>query len=237
LEEVWLVNILMELGSVPLNYKLDFTIPEADNIGLFLSGGLDSCILLCLIIEELKRTNRQTPIHIFTCNKPPDPPHAKRMFDIISKEYNRKLIYHNNYDVSDEAKKNGVFDFKITRQAFKKFENIVMYIGGNNSWDKTQWVDKIPLLYDLKSTNTGVKLPWNYPEEPHITYPFLRMLKSQIIDIFYKLDKEHLMPYAYSCSKKDPPACNVCYSCEEAAMSFKLLDKIRPKYREIKTYE
>ena len=29
----------MELGSVPLNYKLDFTIPEAENIGLFLSGG------------------------------------------------------------------------------------------------------------------------------------------------------------------------------------------------------
>lgn len=30
-----------------------------------------------------------------------------RMVDIISREYNRELIYHNNYDVSEEAKANG----------------------------------------------------------------------------------------------------------------------------------
>ena len=225
--------MLIELGSTPFNYKLDFTIPEADNVGLFLSGGLDSCILLCLIIEELKRTDRQTPIHIWTCNKPPDPMPAARMVDIISKEYNRELIYHNNYDVSDEAKKNGIFEFEITRHAYKQFDSIVLYIGGNNSWEKTQWFDQIPLSYDIESTNTGITLSWSYPEEPHVTYPFLRMLKSQIIDIFYKLGKEHLMQYAYSCSKKDPPACNVCYSCEEAAMSFKLLGKTRPKYKDV----
>lgn len=222
--------MLIKLGSIPFNYKLDFTIPEVDNIGLFLSGGLDSSVLLCLIIEELQRTNRQIPIHIWTCNKPPDIEVGARMVDIISKEYNRELIYHNNYDVSDEAKKEQVFDFESTRHAYKQFDSIVLYIAGNNSWEKTQWLDQIPLSYDIESTNTGITLSWSYPEEPHVTYPFLMMLKSQIIDIFYKLGKEHLMQYTYSCSKQDPPACNLCYSCEEAAMGFKLLGKTRPKY-------
>ena len=228
--------MLIELGKKPFNYKLDFTIPETDNIGLFLSGGLDSCILLCLIIEELKRTNRQTPIHIFVCNSSENAPlHAKRMFDVISKEYKIKLIYHKNYDVSDEAKKNLVFDFDITRQVYKKFDNMVLYVAGNNSWEKTQWADQIPLLYDIESTNTSVKLPWSYPEEPHVTYPFLNMLKSQIMDIFYKLGKEHLMQYAYYCVNVNfPPNCNKCYSCEETAMAFKLLGKTIPKYKKIK---
>ena len=100
--------MLIELGIAPFDYELDFTIPEADNVGLFLSGGLDSAALLCLIIEELNNTNRANmPIHIWTCNKPPDPVNGARMVDIISREYNRELIYHNNYDVSEEAKANG----------------------------------------------------------------------------------------------------------------------------------
>ena len=223
--------MLIELGIAPFDYELDFTIPEADNVGLFLSGGLDSAALLCLIIEELNNTNRANmPIHIWTCNKPPDPVNGARMVDIISREYNRELIYHNNYDVSEEAKANGVFDFQSTRDAYNQFDSIKLYMAGNNSWEKTQWSDQIPLSYDINSTITGVTLPWSYPEEPHVIYPFLNMIKSQMIDVYYKLGKEHLIQYTYSCSRQDPPACHECYSCEEAAMGFELLNKTRPNF-------
>lgn len=217
--------MLIELGTAPFNYELDFTIPEVENVGLFLSGGLDSSALLFLIIEELNRTGRQSlPIHIWTCNKPPDPENAGRLVDIISKEYNRELIRHDNFEVSDEAKANGVFDFQSTRDAYCEFDSIELYMAGNNSWEKTQWAD-----HNFHNYPT---LPWSYPEEPHVTYPFLNMLKPQMIDIYYKLGKEHLIQYTYSCSKKYPPACEKCYSCKEAAMGFKLLNKTRPKFTE-----
>lgn len=215
--------MLIKLGIPPFDYELNFNIPEVDNVGLFLSGGLDASALLCLIIEELNNTNRANiPIHIWTCNKPPDPVNGARMVDIISREYNRELIYHNNYEVSEEAKANGVFDFQSTRDAYNQFDSIELYMAGNNSWEKTQWADQI--------TGNHATLPWWYPEEPHVTYPFLMMLKSQMIDVYYKLGKEHLIPYTYSCSKKDPPACGICYSCTEADFGFEQLNKKRPSF-------
>lgn len=216
--------MLIELGTSPFDYELDFTIPKVDNVGIFVAGGLDSAILLCLIIEELNRTNRNTPIHIWTCDKPPDPKNAARIVKIIGEEYNRELIYHDNFSVSDEAKANGVFDFQSTRDAYSQFDSIELYMAANNSWEKTQWADLI--------THNNPTLSWSYPEEPHVTYPFLNMLKAQMIDIFYKLNKEHLMQYTYSCSKKEHPRCNRCYSCIEAATGFSELGKIRPDFKE-----
>lgn len=223
--------MLIELGIEPFNYELDFTIPEVENVGLFLSGGLDSSALLCLIIEELNQTGRHTlPIHIWTCNKPPDPQNGARMVDTISKEYNRELIYHNNFDVSDEAKANGVFDFQSTRDAYNQFNSIELYMAGNNSYEKTQYSSFVSSAYDVDSTDTGITLPWAYPEEPHVTYPFLNLIKPQMIDVYYKLGKQHLIQYTYSCSRQDPPACHRCYSCEEAAMGFALLNRTRPDF-------
>jgi tRNA(Ile)-lysidine synthase TilS/MesJ len=41
-----------------------------ERIGLYLSGGLDSAALLCLILTELKSLNKlSTPITCFTINK------------------------------------------------------------------------------------------------------------------------------------------------------------------------
>ena len=216
--------MLIELGTSPFDYELDFTIPEVYNVGIFVAGGLDSAILLCLIIEELNRTNRTTPIHIWTCDKPPDPKNAARIVKIIGEEYNRELIYHDNFPVSDEAKANGVFDFQSTRDAYNQFDSIELYMAANNSWEKTQWAELI--------THNNSILRWSYPEESHVTYPFLNMLKSQMIDIYYKLNKEHLMQYTYSCSKKEHPRCNKCYSCIEAATGFSELGKIRPDFKE-----
>ena len=86
-----------------------------------------------------------------------------------------------------------VFDFQSTRDAYNQFDSIKLYMAGNNSWEKTQWSDQIPLSYDINSTITGITLPWSYPEEPHVIYPFLNMIKSQMIDVYYKLGKEHLI--------------------------------------------
>jgi len=213
----------LNLGIAPFDYELDFTIPDVDNVGLFLSGGLDSTILLCMIIEELKSTHRTIPIHLWTCNKVPDTEYAARIVDVVNKEYNQDLIYHDNYPVSEAALARSQMDFEMTRVVSKQFDSIELYMGANNSWDKTQWADRM-IASDVP------KLSWKYPEEPHITYPFLSMLKSQTTDIYYKLNKEHLIKYTYSCSKKEHPRCNTCYSCKDAAQGFDMLNKTRPEF-------
>lgn len=211
------------LGVAPFDHEFEFTIPDVENVGLFLSGGLDSSALLCLIIEELNHTGRSDlPIHIWTCNKPPDPVNGARMVRTIAEDYDRELIYHDNYDVPEQFIARGIIDISAVRDAYEKFDSIIMYMAGNNSWEKTKWAS----LIDLQD----LKLPWRYPELPHITYPFLNLLKMHMIEIYYKLGKEHLMQYTYSCSRQLHPACGKCYSCREAQMGFDMLGKTRPEY-------
>lgn len=213
----------LSLGYDPFNYDFEFNIPNVDNVGIFLSGGLDASALLCCIIEELDDTNRSDlPIHVWTCNKPPDPINGARMVKVISDEYSREIIYHDNYDVPEEYKAMGVIDLRVVKDAFDKFDSIEMYLAGNNSWEKTKWAKHLNLVDQT--------LPWHYPEYPHITYPFLNLLKMHLIEIYYKLGKEHLIKYTYSCSQKDAPACNKCYSCKEAVTGFKMLGKTRTEY-------
>ena len=217
----------LNLGYEPFNCEFEFTIPDVENVGLFLSGGLDSSALLCCIIEELNNTNRSTlPIHVWTCNKPPDPINGARMVKVISEEYNRDIIYHENYDVPEEHKAMGIIDLRAVKDAYDKFDSIQMYMAGNNSWEKTEWSH----LIEPPSGDHTITLPWRYPEYDHITYPFLNFLKLHTIDVYYKLGKEHLMAYTYSCSKKEAPPCQKCYSCLEAAMGFDMLGRVRPAY-------
>lgn len=217
--------MILNLGIAPFEYTLDFRIPDVPNIGLFLSGGLDSSALLCLILEELKQTGRNTPVHVYTCDKPPDPKNGSRMVKLIKLEYpDHDIRYYPFYPVSEEAKANRVIDMASVEHAFNSFPRgkIIMYMAGNNSWEKTQWAN---LIDDIDIT-----LPWWYPVEYYVTYPFLFMVKPQMIDIYYKLGKEHLIPYTYSCSGQLPPACETCYSCREAAWGFKRLNKTRPEF-------
>lgn len=214
----------LTLGPVQYETQFNFEIPDVDNVGLFLSGGLDSSALLMCIITELEQTNRShIPINVWTCNKPPDPKNGARMVQKIREEFNREIIYHPNYDVPEQHKAMGIIDLRATKDAYDKFESIQMYLAGNNSYEQTPWKDVPRMQGELK-------LPWQYPQLPHITYPFLNLLKLHLIDIYYKLEKEHLIKYTYSCSAQEDIACGECFSCLEAATGFEMLGKIRPEY-------
>jgi 7-cyano-7-deazaguanine synthase in queuosine biosynthesis len=59
----------------------------------------------------------------------------------------------------------------------------------------------------------------------YYTSPFLFLHKPQMIDIFYKLAVEDIIPYCHSCVLQEIKKCGVCYSCEERAWGFEMLGK------------
>ena len=58
--------------------------------------------------------------------------------------------------------------------------------------------------------------------------PFLFLHKPQILDIYYKLECEDLIPYTHSCTTLKIGACGECYSCAERKWGFDALGKIDP---------
>jgi hypothetical protein len=72
-------------------------------------------------------------------------------------------------------------------------------------------------------TDHGFKINGMY-----YTSPFLFLHKPQMLDIFYKLKCEEIIPYCHSCVIKEKEQCGTCYSCEERAWGFEMLGKVDP---------
>jgi len=198
------------LGPDKFQTEFDFTIPKVDQIGIFMSGGLDSTALLSLIITELKNTDRleQTKIIAFTVKKPTlEPIYAKRMLDLITKHFNVEIQHDNNLENSIKHYNSGTMDLKQITNMLSKYHEILMYAGFNNAPPKEIKPFDGDLGFIYKSSNA-------------YRTPFLNMLKPQMINLYSKLEIEHLIPYTHSCSKWPIGRCNQCYSCNERNWGF-----------------
>jgi len=210
--------MIYNLGTGDFAVQFEFTIPECDKVGIFFSGGIDSTSLLCLVIEELKATNRQhIPINVYTVNKEPDPDNAERLIPIIEQEYDISLNHIKRIPVSEEAVANRVIDMSSVLDAYNSETNMYLMMAGNDSAEKGEYAHLVPEDYPT--------LPWSYPNESYFSLPFRGLLKAHLMTILTQLNKEHLLRYTYSCSKSLPPnPCGVCYSCQEKIFAMDMLN-------------
>lgn len=211
------------LGPSNLTTELDFTIPivniqnnKIDRVGVFVSSGLDSAALLCLIISELKSTNRLDSIKLtaFTVVKDEGSTYyAQRIIDKISKKFGVSIEHINNIPNDLDAYSAG----RLGSHAIEKV-----------------WMDtnKDTLLYMAvnQMAPDGIRpfsqtLKVVYQENKIFRTPFLTLHKPQILDIYYKLGCEDIIEYTHSCTVQAVGSCNNCYSCKEREWGFTALDK------------
>ena len=209
------------LGKEPNICHFRFEIPEVDDngdpfteIGILLSGGLDSTILTCLIIEELKRTNRfgTIPVSVFSFNKKGhDVKYAVRMASILEDHYNFSFK-SKTFDIPNS-------DGDIGRCGVAEFEQ--MKIENPNTiffWGLNRMAPDG--MYDRKFT-----LRVNYRDSVNIQVqkPYINMIKPCMVDLYEKLNVGFLRKYTHTCTVNFDSHCNNCYSCEEKAWTYSVL--------------
>lgn len=189
---------------------------KVDNIGIYLSGGLDSAALLCLILTELKSTNKQIPVYCFTVIKNDySEYYAKQVITEVEKRFDIKLIHVTNVPNDDTA----ILLGNISSTAMKFVNNYVSNIFSYMA------INHMPPEHLVKFNN---KLTIQYPTQFSYNYPFLNLHKFQIIDLIYKLNCEWIIALTQSCTQLKEGQCGKCYSCEERAWGFKMLEKQDP---------
>lgn len=203
-------------------------IQNIKNIGVFLSGGLDSAALLCLIISELKSINQidNFKIYCFTVDKGEGQVvYATNVVKEVSAIFNvniEHVVFLNEGYTSRPG--------RIGADTYNKIadytSNIIFYQGINN----------VPPI-DIKTFNSTFE-GYDVTEVSNLgkntlLFPFLYLHKPQILDIFYKLNCESVIQYTQTCTERSVGKCGTCYWCEERAWGFEMLSKQDPLNPEI----
>ena len=212
--------MILTLGPDNLSTTLDFTV-DYPKVGVYMSGGLDSTALLCLIISELLLVNKlyDTPIICFTVDKNDNSAsNAALVIDKVKEHFNCEITHVKNVENDKDAKIKGYLGY-IAMQAVKNYStNMKIYMGINRMAPPELKTFKHPLKIDYGTSITTTMY----------TAPFLFLHKPHIIDILYKLGCEDIIPYTRSCTQVDVGTCGECYACEERIWGFEMLGKTDP---------
>jgi hypothetical protein len=217
------MNLLLGTGKLQIDFS--FSIHDAigkykktfERIGVYFSGGIDSTALLILILTELQLSNKikETPITCFTIKKNDFAVDiSDQLIKLLSKKFNT-TIEHQNYIFNKSQENISISTFV---ELFRINRESIFFLGINRMPDD-----------EIVQFKNKLKVDYGHRKDRFVYYsPFLFLHKPQIIDIFYKLGHEDILPYTYSCTMQPKIPCGNCYACEERAWGFKYLEKIDP---------
>jgi hypothetical protein len=184
--------------------------------GIMLSGGLDSAVLLYLILKENKNINMQ-PFSI---------PKNDGSYLYVNKilKYFETIFQIDIPDtilVGDSNAHHTQQSKTAVIEILKKYPTIdFIYFATNqnpvNDFDYS--------LYPTGSYPNRVK----GSEHPKILMPFIEKYKDEILKTVFDNDQEELLLLTHSCTEQKTGRCGQCFQCNERAWAFRQLDKTDP---------
>lgn len=183
---------------------------------ILLSGGLDSAVLLYLMLKD---SQGSLDLQIFTIPKHDGSykfvPQIIKYFEEL---FNVKLpdtilvgnpdAYHRDQVVT------GINDIK------SKYNVDYLYIATNQNPPRDTF--SYSGFRDIESINIRPRV--QHPDKS-IIQPFLFLTKAHIVDAMMKLNQNYLSNITHSCTQLTESRCNVCFQCMERKWAFGLLNK------------
>lgn len=186
----------------------NFSIANDKKVGVLLSGGLDSTIMTYLLIKN----NPDINITFFTIPKRDG---AMNYADAIIEHFNKKFgksfpktipvgnvrVYHRHQSTT------------AVIEILNNYDIDLLFIGINKN---------PPELMDIPHA------PQRETESKHekIIYPFVKMLKSDVIKIMFDEGQEDIMNITHTCTQQEEGRCGVCWQCTERSWAFSKLGKV-----------
>lgn len=211
------------LGSGAEEECLIIDVPEnIKSIGVFISGGLDSTILLYALLTYRKNNSKTFGITALTVNKTTSNLYSKR---ILNKLENLFCSIPHVQDIDNSGSEAGAVTQAIARMKSDcRFD--LIYTGVN-----------------ANPPERLIKIRGPYPKRPssnshkNLVLPFMNLFKSHIIELAYILRADWILPYTHSCTEVDFGECFQCFACQERAWGFSANNKIDQGLIKLNTYE
>jgi hypothetical protein len=181
--------------------------PYAKSIGVMLSGGMDSAVLLFLILKEILETSSLIKLLVF--NVPNDLTdarfHSRQVVNFLEKKFS----------ISIKLLHLGDGGLPHTRMVTEPAKLIV----------ETKLVD---VLFSGTNQNPPIDVGAQGPQRrnpkkyipPFLKFPFLDLHKTHILEIYRQFDLLELAAITQSCTQLPRGKCGLCFQCIERQWAF-----------------
>ena len=171
-----------------------------DRVGVFVSGGADSSLLLYMLCQA---GHTCVPLTIDRTTRHHQLPYARTVVDWIQQYYPDQLEDHHIQTVSDD---NIVAERRAICDALELEYDIDTWVNGMTK------NPPVKLAFDSeRDTKRDKDLVWKNGK--HLR-PFYQLDKRDIVQLYNDMCITELLDISFSCETSDP-ACGVCWWCEE----------------------
>ena len=180
----------------------------SDNICLLFSGGVDSALIFYLVAKEIqeKYSNKTLTLYVIDrYNRPLD--HAYRVYDLLCKKLDTDRFRLNTVEIPPSE---NFEEIKILSKIIKSQNIHDMLLCGINKYP-----DDITIR---------PKFIADFTETDFVKYPLKNYTKDAIINQFYKLGIEDILPYTHSCGLNNDTPCEQCFNCRERIWAYDRLN-------------
>lgn len=184
--------------------------------GILLSGGLDSAVLLYLILKDAQA---DLDLQIFTIPKHDG---SYKFVPGILKYFNElfNISLPDTILVGDPDAYHREQVVTGMREIKSKYTVDYLYTATNQNPPRETF--SYAGFKDIESIN--IRPQFAHPDKS-IVQPFLFLNKAHIVDVMMKLNQNYLSNITHSCTQLTDSRCKVCFQCRERQWAFVLLDK------------
>lgn len=197
---------MKELNLGPENYCFKFDISEYNDIALLFSGGADSTLLLYLLLLENQIFSKKISAYVIDRHNRPVAK-AKHIHRLLIEKFDTVIELQVLKIPRVEQHKEVIVGSLLLADQHE----IVM--SGVNKYPSDQSIRPNYIFQHFKDTET-------------FKLPFKQLEKYHIIDAFYKLGIEDLLPHTHSCGLQLTSPCQYhCFNCKERAWAYNVLGR------------
>lgn len=202
----------MEITTLDQTIKIELD-PKL-RTGVLVSGGMDSAILLFLILKEIADKNLNIDLTVYNVPNVADNAveHSKDVVEFLEQYFNTsiKLV---NIGLGTAAPLQ-----LIRKPATELITNglVDMLYSGQN-----QFAPEAKLWPEYIRAESGfVRRDPNSPDEPHARFPFIKLYKYHILELYRQFNLLELARITHSCTTQTAGKCAECLWCREREWAF-----------------
>lgn len=177
------------------------------SIGIMLSGGLDSAVLLFALCRALAYHKQRVPITAYTVPRVSSHLHAGRVRKAVIGSTGYPFVTHNT-DVDNRGSDPGAVFEGIKRVVLGAPESHIFTAVNQNP---PVHINGIP----------PVRIQEN-PMPGRLRMPFLHLQKDSILEAAKSIGATHIFPVTHSCTEQEFGRCGECWQCGERAWAFRM---------------